>query len=54
MRYIDLTIYPSHYFIPTHLTGLKYQGSGPVFAEQLWATTFEQARRKKPGGDAKS
>jgi len=37
MRYADLTIYPSHYFIPTHLTGLKYQGKGPVFSEQLWA-----------------
>jgi mannosyltransferase OCH1-like enzyme len=39
MRYTDLTIYPSHYFIPTHWTGLNYKGSGPVFAQQLWYTT---------------
>ena len=29
MRYTDLTIYPSHYFIPGHWSGLNYKGSGP-------------------------
>jgi mannosyltransferase OCH1-like enzyme len=34
-----LTIYPSHYFIPEHFSGIKYTGSGQVFAEQLWGST---------------
>lgn len=37
MQYGGLTIYPSHYFMPTHYTGHKYTGAGPVFAEQFWA-----------------
>jgi glycosyltransferase involved in cell wall biosynthesis len=36
MAFADLTIYPSHYFMPSHLTGTSYTGSGPVFARQLW------------------
>jgi mannosyltransferase OCH1-like enzyme len=40
-RYSDLTIYPSHYFIPTHYTGTKYQGTGPVFAHQIWDSTVK-------------
>jgi mannosyltransferase OCH1-like enzyme len=34
-----LTVYPSHYFIPEHFTGQRYEGSGPVFATQSWAST---------------
>lgn len=34
-----LTIYPSHYFIPEHFSGHKYEGKGPVFANQLWGST---------------
>ncbi len=34
-----LTIYPSHYFIPDHFSGLSYSGSGPVFSKQLWGST---------------
>lgn len=37
--YTPLRIYPSHYFIPQHFTGLTYQGSGPVYADQLWGST---------------
>ncbi|WP_206241875.1 glycosyltransferase [Novosphingobium terrae] len=37
--YTPLRIYPSHYFIPTHFTGLTYQGKGPVYADQLWGST---------------
>ena len=34
-----LTIYPSHYFYPTHHTGARYTGQGIIYAEQLWAST---------------
>lgn len=36
-----LTIYPSHFFIPDHFSGLKYSGTGPIFAKQLWASTHK-------------
>ncbi|RYG22403.1 MAG: hypothetical protein EON93_25200 [Burkholderiales bacterium] len=38
--YAGLRIYPSHYFIPKHFTGLTYQGDGPVYADQLWGSTL--------------
>jgi mannosyltransferase OCH1-like enzyme/tetratricopeptide (TPR) repeat protein len=38
-------IYPSHYFLPEHYTGQTYQGPGPVFARQLWASTRTYATR---------
>lgn len=38
-RYSPLRIYPSHYFIPQHFTGLTYEGSDPVYAHQLWGST---------------
>jgi mannosyltransferase OCH1-like enzyme len=34
-----LTIYPSHYFIPSHFTGQTYEGSGQQFASQVWGST---------------
>ena len=35
-----LTIYPSHYFYPTHHSGkLDYNGNGIVFSRQLWGST---------------
>lgn len=37
--YEDLTIYPSHYFLPTHYTGCKYTGTGQVYAKQFWGST---------------
>lgn len=57
MKYTDLTIYPSHYFIPTHHTGLKYQGSGPVFAQQMWSNTrqrFEERAKAQAAQDAEA
>ncbi len=39
-EYTPLRIYPSHYFIPRHFTGLTYQGNGPVYAHQLWGSTL--------------
>jgi len=51
-RYFGLRIYPSHYFIPRHFTGLAYDGPGPVYADQLWGSTSnsydEIARREIP------
>ncbi|KMS53440.1 mannosyltransferase [Novosphingobium barchaimii LL02] len=39
-RYTPLRIYPSHYFIPRHFTGVKYEGSDKVYAHQLWGSTL--------------
>lgn len=37
--YHALDILPSHLFIPEHFTGLRYQGTGTVYAHQEWAST---------------
>ncbi len=37
--YTPLRIYPSHYFIPRHFTGVTYEGRDPVYAHQLWGST---------------
>ena len=34
-----ITIYPSHFFLPNHFSAKAYSGTGPVFAEQVWAST---------------
>lgn len=34
-----LTVLPSHYFIPEHFSGQRYEGGGLVFAHQEWAST---------------
>jgi mannosyltransferase OCH1-like enzyme len=39
--YTPLRIYPSHYFIPRHFTGMTYEGNGPVYAHQLWGSTLK-------------
>jgi mannosyltransferase OCH1-like enzyme len=39
-RYANLTILPSHLFIPRHFTGIRYTGAGPVYAEQEWGSTL--------------
>ena len=38
--YTNLTVYPSHYFIPRHHSGVEYTGNGKVFARQYWGSTF--------------
>jgi mannosyltransferase OCH1-like enzyme len=38
-NYNKIKIYPSHYFIPEHFTGVKYDGNGPVYAHQFWGST---------------
>jgi hypothetical protein len=40
-RYPRLKIFPSYYFIPTHYSGEHYEGPGPIYAEQLWGSTFD-------------
>lgn len=40
-RYTRLRIYPSHYFIPRHFTGVTYEGTDPVYAHQLWGSTLK-------------
>jgi hypothetical protein len=37
----DITIFPSHYFIPIHFTGDTYTGRDKPYAVQLWGTTSE-------------
>jgi mannosyltransferase OCH1-like enzyme len=39
-QYTPLRIYPSHYFIPQHFSGFKYEGKDPVYAHQLWGSTL--------------
>jgi mannosyltransferase OCH1-like enzyme len=40
-RYSGLTLWPSHFFLPRHFTGLNYQAGGLVFADQAWASTLQ-------------
>lgn len=35
----DITVFPSHYFIPRHPDGEAYEGDGPIYAQQLFGTT---------------
>lgn len=41
------TIWPSHLFLPKHLTGEEYAGNGPVFASQKWGSTFGYERLRE-------
>jgi mannosyltransferase OCH1-like enzyme len=36
-----IKIFPSHYFIPKHVSDahVRYSGSDPVYADQMWGTT---------------
>jgi mannosyltransferase OCH1-like enzyme len=55
-QYSPLRIYPSHYFIPKHFTGLAYEGKGPVYAHQLWGSTlnaYDEIHQVKIEGSAK-
>ena len=35
----DIVIFPSHFFIPEHKSGVCYDGDGPIYARQHWGTT---------------
>lgn len=39
LRYSALTIFPSHFFIPRHYTGVAYSGPGRVYADHYWDST---------------
>lgn len=36
----EITIFPSHYFIPEHFKGEAYAGPDRIYARQLWGTTL--------------
>lgn len=38
--YNKIRIYPSHYFIPRHYTGIEYEGNETVYAKQYWGSTI--------------
>lgn len=35
----NIKIFPSHYFLPFHYTGIKYEGHDKVYAYQEWGST---------------
>jgi mannosyltransferase OCH1-like enzyme len=48
--YANLTIWPSHFFIPRHFTGTAYAGPGQVFAGQEWGSTlrgYDELHKRK-------
>jgi mannosyltransferase OCH1-like enzyme len=40
LKYDKIKIYPSYKFIPTHLTGLSYNGKDKIYAKQYWGSTL--------------
>ena len=38
-KYPEFKVFPSHYFLPFHYTGDKYQGHEKVYAYQEWGST---------------
>jgi len=34
-----IKIYPSHYFVPEHYSGKKYEGTDKIYANHFWGTT---------------
>lgn len=43
----NITIHPSHFFIPTFRSGEKYTGSGPVYCDQYWANSLQKHEEVK-------
>lgn len=37
--YTKMEIFPSYLFTPIHCSGLKYEGKGKIYANQLWGST---------------
>lgn len=35
----EIVIFPSHFFIPEHFSGQKYEGTGPIYADQRFGET---------------
>ena len=42
LRPTDFSALPSHFFLPNRRDSGRYDGGGPVFADQLWASTHGQ------------
>lgn len=38
LEYPRLKIFPSHYLLPEHHSGVKYQGTDKVYAHHMWGT----------------
>jgi hypothetical protein len=36
----EVTVFPSHYFIPEHYKGEVYSGPDLIYARQMWGTTL--------------
>ncbi|PRY92683.1 hypothetical protein BCF33_1536 [Hasllibacter halocynthiae] len=45
----EITIFPSHYFIPEHFDGGRYEGDGPIYARQHFGTTVDGYEKNRPG-----
>ena len=41
-----LHVYPSHYFIPRHYSGLEYNGDDKVYCNQYWGSTHTVEGKK--------
>lgn len=35
----DITVFPSHFFIPTSKEGVRYRGDDKIYADQFWGST---------------
>lgn len=52
-NYKDLTVYPSHYFIPKHYSGVDQSDKSPIYGKQYYMSTpqskrsYEEFRSKK-------
>lgn len=38
-KWKDITVFPSYYFLPEHVSGQKYEGHGKIYAYQEWGST---------------
>lgn len=43
----NLTIFPSHFFLPKHWTGMAYSGNGLVYAQHDWDSTHHKNLERK-------
>lgn len=46
----EVTIFPSHYFIPEHYKGGTYTGTDRIYARQLWGSTLRAYPHSKGRG----
>lgn len=41
LKFTDIAIYPSFYFIPRHFSGVEYTGPAKIYADQYWGSTVK-------------